>query len=167
MNKQMFLARVQAAWRELEAALAMVDEAQMEQPGPGGVMTVKDIIAHVTWFEREMVQLVQRRVLNGSELWELPGDERNAVILAQYRDRPLAQVRAEAQTVHRHLLAALAELDEAALNDPHHFQNMPPEWVPWRLLAENTLDHYTDHARDLRSWLAWNGSGETLSAARA
>jgi hypothetical protein len=31
---------------------------------------------------------------------------------------------------------------------------MPADWLPWRIIAENTSEHYRDHAAIVRAWLA-------------
>ena len=56
---------------------------------------MKDILSHITWFEREMVDMLQTRTLKGSKLWELPQDERNRIIYEQNRATPLVVVRSE------------------------------------------------------------------------
>jgi hypothetical protein len=54
MDKAAFLATLRAKHAEWEALLAEVGEARMVQPGVAGEWSVKDIVAHVTWGEREM-----------------------------------------------------------------------------------------------------------------
>ncbi|MDE0217922.1 MAG: hypothetical protein OXJ90_01530 [Spirochaetaceae bacterium] len=52
----------------------------MLQPRAGGCWSGKDIVAHVIWYEREMVGVLKSRVLAGSDLWALPVDERNSAV---------------------------------------------------------------------------------------
>lgn len=33
-------------------------------------------------------------------------------------------------------------------------KNMPQEWSPWQLLADNSFKHYEDHMPSIREWLA-------------
>jgi len=44
-------------------------------------------------------------------------------------------------------------LAEADLTDAGRFADMPGDWVPWQLLAENTYTHYRDHMPAIRTWL--------------
>src|SRR5207237_2743438 len=72
-----------ARWEEL---LSRVGEARMEEPGVEGDWSVKDIVAHITWYEREMVGLLRGTLSGESDAtWELPLDERNAAIAEQER----------------------------------------------------------------------------------
>ena len=130
---------------------------KLSQPGVSSAMSVKEIIAHVTWYEREMIGVLQGRALAGSELWGVSSAERNAAILAAKRDRFLAEVRAEARQVYLQLIELLERTDEDALNNPVHFRDMPADWVPWQVIAENSSEHYTDHGADIRAWLEKGG----------
>jgi uncharacterized protein (TIGR03083 family) len=153
MTKAQFLDLLRVSRAEWDALLARVPEDRMSAPGVAGGWSVKDVIAHITWHEREMLGVLQAHALVGSDLWDLPLDERNAIIYAQNRDRPLAEVLAESRAVYPQLLAAAQALTEADLTDPGRFANMPGDWVPWQLLAENTYTHYRDHIPAMRAWL--------------
>jgi hypothetical protein len=115
-------------------------------------MSVKDLLAHIAWYEREMVGILQHRALSGSELWILSSSDRNTVILDQNRSRALGEVRQEAQQVYEELVRALEAVDDVALNDAAWFREMPAEWIPWQLIADNSFDHYMQHVADIRKW---------------
>jgi len=151
-----FISTVRATHAELDSVIASLSEQQMLQPGASGEMSVKDILAHIAWFEREMIGLLRQRLLAGSDLWNLPGDERNATIFQINRQRSLPDIRQEAEAVVQQLLEELENLDEAALDDPGRFRDMPADWSPRQLLAENTSEHYQHHLADIHAWLAKN-----------
>lgn len=154
MDRKMMMEKIRASRENWQAALASVPADRMEVPGVEGNWSVKDIICHVTWFEREMVNLLRTRALEqGSPLWLLPRDERNQAIYEAEKDRPLASALDEAGQVYQAFLRELKQVSEADLHDPNQF-GMPPDWQPWQVLAENIWEHYDDHTRDLRSWLA-------------
>jgi hypothetical protein len=162
MTRAEFLDLLRTARAEWDALLAAVPEGRMTVPGVEGQWSVKDVIAHITWHEREMLGVLQARALVGSDLWDLPLHQRNATIYAQNRDRPLAEVLAESRTVYPQLLAAVGELADADLTDAGRFADMPGDWVPWQLLAENTYTHYRDHMPAIRAWPAQeSGPGAT------
>jgi hypothetical protein len=154
MTKAQFLADLEAGRAEWEALLAEVPLESYTQPGAAGDWTLKDVIAHTTWHEREMVGMVEAHALVGSELWRLPLDERNAAIYEQNRNRPLEEVLAEAKATFPQLVMALQTLSDGDLNDPSYFPGMPAEWVPWQVIASNAHRHYQGHLPGLRDWLA-------------
>jgi len=150
MKKTEFITRVGETYREYEAVLAGLNEAQMLQPRACGEWSVKDVIAHVAWHEREMVGVMRQRALVGSDLWNLPLDPRNAAIHAENKDRPLPEVLAEAKQAHRSLMDLLEGLTDEELLDPARFRGMPSDWIPWEVIASNTFEHYPDHTADIR-----------------
>jgi len=153
MTKAVFmdlLRQGRAAW---DALIAQVDEARMTEPGVEGEWSVKDILAHVTWYEREMVGVLQARALVGSDLWNLPLEARNAGVFEQIRRRPLADVLAESQPVFEQLMAGLQTMTDDDLNEAGRFAEMPPDWLPWQVIASNTYEHYPDHIQPVRAWL--------------
>lgn len=115
--------------------------------------TIKDIIAHITWYEREMVGMLQARALVGSDLWNLPQDQRNSPIHEENKHRTLEDVLTESEQVFQQLLEAVASLSEEDLHDPSRFQHMPFEWLPWKVIAGNSFEHYHQHIPDIRHWL--------------
>jgi hypothetical protein len=153
MNKTEFIAKIHSARQEWEGVLASLTGAPMLQPKTCGDWSVKDVIAHVAWYEREMVNLLEAHALVGSDLWDLPLEQRNAAIYAVNRDRPLRDVLAEAVLVSQDLLRLLPTLSEADLTDATRFPGMPLDWVPWEVIASNTLEHYSDHLTDIRTLL--------------
>ena len=154
MDKTVFINTLKQSRAEWEALLAQVDEERMLQPGAAGKWSVKDVIVHVTWSEREMVPIMSTRELVGSELWELSDDERNEIVYQQNRDRPLQEILQEEQQAYADLLEAAQALSDEDLNDPHRFKQMPDGWVPWQIIAGCSFKHYQDHVPSIREWLA-------------
>lgn len=152
ITKTQLLAMIQTARADWEALLADIPSAWMTEPGVAGEWSIKDVIAHIAWGERESLGVAQARAVVGSELWQLSEDERNAAVFEQNRHRELGDVLAESrQTFHRYL-EAVAVLTEEELNDPGRFAQMPPGWRPWRILFDP--GHYQGHADGIRAWLA-------------
>jgi hypothetical protein len=153
MTKADLLKLVQEARARWDATLGEVGESRLEEPGVDGDWTVRDVIAHITWHEKEMLELLRTRTLAGSELWTLPLNERNSAIFQENRNRSLDDVLQEARQVYPQLLAEIERLEDADLTDPTRIADMPPGWKLYTLLADNTYDHYNDHSADLQAWL--------------
>lgn len=153
MNKAIFLETLQTGRAQWETLLAKVDQARMTEPGIEGEWSLKDILAHIAWYEREMVGILQTRALIGSSLWVLPNAERNAAIFDQNRNRSLSVVLTEAQHVYSELLHAAQSLTDDDLIDPSRYRDMPTDWVPWKVFADNSYEHYAAHIPAIRAWL--------------
>jgi len=162
MDKTTFLNTLESEHARWEALLGQIKAEWMTQPDVPGYMSIKDLIAHITWYEREMVNLIETRVLAGSELWNLPTDEQNLAIYEENRERPLADVLADAQQVYEQLVNAVETLSDEDLNDPTRFRDMFADWIPWKLIAENSYEHYEQHIPDLQAWLTEQTSKDTV-----
>ena len=159
MDKATFLESVRSERARWEATLVEVGEGRMEEPGAEGDWSVKDVIAHISWHEREMVEMLRQRSLEvGSNLWMLPLRKRNAAIFEQNRLRSLGDVLSESQEIFPQLMREAETLSEEDLNNPGRFVKMPGNWVPWKIIAENSYEHYLDHMKSIRAWLAQKGN---------
>ena len=145
MEKSDLIRRVKSARSRWDDLLAQVDDGLALRPGAEGELSAKDLVAHVTWYEREVVGMLRSRTLDGSGLWALGPDERNAAIHEQARGMSLEDVRAESTSVFAALIEQLELLPTDAYHDASRFSNMPSDWVPWKLIAGNTIWHYPDH----------------------
>lgn len=153
MKKSEFLQQVQDTRAKWDDLLAQAPEDRMEDSGAAGKWTVKDIVAHITWGEKEMIGVIRSRALAGSDLWNASQTERNEVVYLENRDRALQEVLDEARQVYADLFEALTTLSEEDLNDAHHFAQMPESWQPWQVFASNTYEHYLEHIPSVRTWL--------------
>ena len=151
INKSQLLDMIHTARTQWEALLAEIPAAWMTEPGMAGEWSVKDIIAHISWGERENIGVAQAHALVGSDLWQLSEDERNAAVFEQNRARDLQDVLVESRHVFHQYLDAVAAISKADLNDPSRFPGMPADWRPWRILYDPT--HYEHHAQSIHAWL--------------
>ncbi|MFI5272769.1 MAG: DinB family protein [Ktedonobacterales bacterium] len=138
------------------ALLAEVGAERMEVAGVEGTWSVKELIAHLTWYERAIVDGARQVLSTGS--FVRPGrpgemlDERNARIAAEARSRSAGDVLAEAQQVFVQLLGMVAACPEDLLNDPQCLA-LPGDVLPWMRVANNSYAHYREHEQAIRAWL--------------
>ena len=153
MNKEEVITRVKTERIRWSDIVAQVDDGMMLEPGVEGHWSVKDILAHVVWYEREMVGMLRARALVGSALWALPLDDRNAGVYEETKNMTLEEVRAESERVLPQLLEQLEALPEDAYGDASCFPGMPAEWEPWFIIAGSTFNHYLDHTESIKKML--------------
>ena len=153
-----FLEKIKTERTAWELQLARVPPEKMIAPGVAGKWSVKDLVAHITWSERDMVGLLEARALVGSDLWSLTNEERNEIVCQQNADRPLDEVLSDSKAVYARLLELVTGMSDMELNDPGQFAGMPADWLPWRVIAGNTYIHYREHAKNLEDWLDEDGA---------
>ncbi len=157
---------IAATRAELDAVIAPLSDAQMVMPGAEAALSVKDLLAHVSWWERRTL-----RALDYAARGEAPPklaaegegeagiDRVNAETFVANRERTLAEVRAEYVQSGRDLLSALAGYSEADLFNEDgltRFLGFPA----WYLIAGDTYMHYPDHVASIRGWLNADATNE-------
>jgi hypothetical protein len=156
MTSARLLSIMQMERAEWEALLAQVGEARMTEPGVEGQWSVKDIVAHLTWYDRTVVEGAQtgirgeRFVRTG--LRALGTDERNERIAVESHNRPLRDVLADSRQAFDQVLAVVRACPDDVLNDGR-LTGLPDDVPPWVLVANNTYKHYREHGRAIRAWL--------------
>ena len=157
MTKDELLRSIQAERGKWHALVAEVGEGRMDEPGPMGVWTFKDLAAHLTgWRERTIgrIEAAGRGEPEPPPPWpvELTEDDPiNDWIYRQNLDRPLRDVLADADQSYERLAAAVAALPEEAVVTPGYFP-----WMEGQALADgNLFGHlHEEHEPDVEAWLA-------------
>jgi hypothetical protein len=158
MKKRAFITILQARRVEWNTLLQQFPSQAWTKPGAAGSWSLKDLLAHVNWYERLMVGMLLARAVVGSKLLDLSLEQRNAAIHAENKDRPLEAIQADALRIFPSLIAAVEGLSEEELNDPRLFADWPEPWIPWKAIASNSYEHYDQHMADILAWLEKNRS---------
>jgi hypothetical protein len=161
MEKAELLNWLQEEYQQWEAFLDQTDPARMDQPGVAGHWSIKDVVAHLTGWQRSLVarlQAAQRSEPEPPPPWPAhlqTDDEINAWIYESNRGRSVREVLAETHHVHQQLLAVIA-----GLPDEVRIERIEPAFhLVWvddkRFLAGEFFNHFHDaHEPDIRAWLA-------------
>ncbi len=126
-----------------------IDLFGTSRPRIPGQMSLRDILYHVAWYEREMVNVLQTCDFRGSAWWELTQDERNARIMEAGQAVSLLGAWRMEQQAYTELLAQLDQVGDAELEQAGFFKEMPADWKPWEVIASNTYEHYPQHFKDI------------------
>jgi uncharacterized protein (TIGR03083 family) len=149
MNKAGLIDALRSQRERLEAALAEMNEAQITKPGDASHWSVKDILAHLTYWERTMVDNLERTARG-----EPPQDEAgttdaiNDRVYVRNRARPLADVLADFRQTYQRLLDNIQTLPEETLNGPSPFESQKGKRL-WEYVAGESLEHYKDHIEQI------------------
>jgi len=158
MKKSELLNWLQEEYQQWEAFLDQIGPARMDQPGVNRDWSIKDIVAHLTGWNR---RLVDRLLAAGRSEPEPPPhwpahlqteDEINAWIYESNHGRSVRAVLDESYQVFQQLLAAIEGLpDEVLIEQEWHLV-----WLDGQpYSASEFFDHFhDDHEPDVRAWLA-------------
>ena len=132
---------VDASWDDWLAALDGIPEERLTEPGVCGDWSVKDLIGHVAYWDDDALADVER-IMMGRGQAAGTVDERNAAAAATNATRSLDDLRAEMALTHETLVGVLRGLDP---DDPRALRIC-------REIAEDTWEHYDEHAAEVRGW---------------
>ncbi len=162
MTVQQLIAAMRAARSDWDALLAQVGQSRWEEPGVEGDWSIKDLIAHLTYFENwtaEVIGAIERgEPLPASPYPGLDVDQENALIYQRYHARPLAEVVHESQAAFLRSLEAVQRLRD---EDLYSADFTGAEWVAFDLIEGDTFGHYREHTLNVRTWLAHTAAVET------
>lgn len=161
MTKTRILELMQKERAALERTLGRLSDQQKTQPGVEGSWSVKDILAHISDWERRSVQWIQESLRGEVPQRPAPGmtwddlDGLNEQIYLSNKDRALDEVLADFQHSYQRLLQTVEALTEEDLIDPQRFAWRAGHPL-WNLVAANTWEHYQEHAESINQWLKQN-----------
>jgi DinB superfamily len=156
MNSQQVLKRLDSAWAAFEESYAGLSESQLLIPGVTGRWSVRDIIAHVTWWEEEALKhlpLIREGGRPPRYSVTYGGiDAFNALMTEQRRNLSLAEVLRQHDEVHERLVEYVRNAPEELFARETRFR---------RRLRLDTYGHYPLHAKAIREWRARSFAGTT------
>jgi hypothetical protein len=161
MTKAKLLEELRAARREwdtlIEEVIAQRGKAALVEAGAAGTWSVRDLIAHLTSYDRWFVNAAEAQLrgepppLDGTEWMEW--DERNAIHHQRTLHLTLDEVLADSRQTYDRLLELVEALSEEFLIEPQQAPGAPQPFVVWEQLRGNTYDHYRLHMGDIRAWM--------------
>ena len=147
MNTKQVLQRLDAAWMDFEASYAGLSESELVIPGVSKQWSVRDVIAHVTWWDEEALKHLPhiREGLRPPRYSVTYGgiDGFNALMTEKWRKLAVADVLREHADVHRRLREYVQGIPDAMFARETRFR---------RRLRLDTYGHYPKHATAIRSW---------------
>jgi hypothetical protein len=149
MTPEQALARLDAAWQDFEASYAGLSAEQLLTPGVQGAWSVRDVIAHVTWWEEEALThlpLIREGGRPPRYSVKYGGiDAFNARMTERRRGLALAEVLRQHDEVHAQLVAYLRQAPPELFATETRFR---------RRLKLDATGHYPLHAKAIRAWRA-------------
>lgn len=149
-EKTELLAELNREWALIERTCASLVERQMLAPGAQGEWSMKDILAHISAWEKYLLDRLSY-VMTGHPpqypimtTWE-DVHRFNAQVYAENKDRPLASVVVEFRSLYQGVVTVIQALDPHLLDQPYTY-DFPDDHITLRqLIWANTTEHYREH----------------------
>ena len=147
MDRLQLLNRLDRAWEALKASYSGLTDSQLLEPDAIGTWSVKDIIAHVTWWEEEALTHVPVILTGGKPprySVKYGGiDAFNAQMSEQKRNLSLSVVLQQRDETHRRLIDFIQNVPEDQIVRGTRFR---------RRIRLDTYSHYLEHTEAIRKW---------------
>lgn len=154
MNKEEIIQTLEESRENFLDAIEDLSDDEMEEP-VFDQWTAKDILAHITMWEAELVKLLfqARQGIKPSTVHfsKESVDERNEKWYRQNKDRSLEQVLDDFHGVRNQTIRRVEAYSDKELNDPNRYTWQ--EGTPlWRWIASDSFEHENEHAAQIWAW---------------
>lgn len=130
------IARIDAAWLEFLPSFAGLTDEQASRPGVAGYYSVKDILAHLAWWEDQTRQVVEMGRDESIDVEKL-----NDMIFAENKDATFSELQQRVIDVHARARATFAGALNLTEDD----------------VKDDTWEHWEEHGMQIRNWRSSNG----------
>ena len=140
-RKASLLTLMETEHLQLDTLLSTLGEEQLLRPAVTGSWSIKDVLAHLTWWEQDMISEILYGVeidpgLNG-EPWST--ERANTLMVEARQEVPLPEILDTFHQSYQQVLQMVQELSEETLADDDTYNH----------LLNNTGKHYAEH----RQWI--------------
>ena len=155
-SKSQLLEAIQVERAKLEKKIAGLSPQELVYPACMDTWSVKDILAHLSAWEAELVKLLWQASFGKKPNTVHFDSERDvdAMNLSWYnerKERPLEAVLEDLHAVRKQTLRRVAEFTDKELNDPEAFT-----WLRgyplWEWIASDSFKHVPEHTAQIQAW---------------
>jgi hypothetical protein len=144
------LAELDREWAKIERTCYNLNEDQMVASGVQGEWSVKDILAHISAWEKLLLDRLGY-VLSGQKphypvmtSWD-EVHRFNAQVYAENKDRPLTSVIIEFRSLFQGVVTVIEALEDDQLGQPYTYDFPDDRITLLQFIRANTIDHYREH----------------------
>jgi hypothetical protein len=147
VNRQQLLNRLDTAWVAFQASYAGLSNSRLTEPGVTGDWSVKDLIAHVTWWEEEALRHLPLIIVGDRPPRYSVAyggiDAFNAMMAERKRDVSLSEVLTQQDDTHQRLIDFVQSVSEDHFTRETRFRHR---------LRLDTYSHYPIHTKAIQEW---------------
>lgn len=154
MNKPELIAALNDSRKALLDAIDDLTDIEMIESGVIEDWSVKDMLAHLTAWEAELIKLLaQARTTKRPGYFELGDtDTVNAKWYNENKNRPLDRVMADFNAVRKQTVRQVESYNDKDLNNPTLFKWLNGDPL-WKWVASQTFEHEAEHVEQIKKWL--------------
>ena len=149
-TKAQLMAELDREWAHVERICAGLSEADMVAPGEEDEWSVKDILCHLSAWEKYLLDRLAYVMTGQPPQYSVMSSwddvhRFNAQIYAENKDRPLTSAIIEFRNLYRGVKTVLEALDDNQMNKPYTYDFPDDALILLQLIRANTVEHYREH----------------------
>ncbi len=155
-SKSELIQAINTARKEWDTLIAQIPHHRLSEPVAEGAWSIKDIIAHVTEYDRWLALGLALRLQKPPQIWldDISLDQFNAALHQQIAGRDPDDIIMDSNQVFQDLIHEVDAHSEAYLFGTHRVEGVPDEVIPYQILKSESYGHYHDHFPAIRAWLS-------------
>lgn len=155
-SKADLLQAIHTARGEWDALIAQIPHHRLSEPEVSGSWSIKDVIAHVTEYDRWLALGLAMRLQKPPQIWldDISLDEFNAILHQQIADRNPDEVLLDSSQVFQDLINEVEAHSESYLFGTYRVEGVSYAVIPFQILKSESYGHYHDHIPTIRAWLS-------------
>ena len=106
---------------------------------------LKDVIAHITWYEKELLDVLEKKSMAESEFWNMGIEERNDMIFDNTQNQTLNDLLIESKTTFDDLVGKIQTISDDDLNSDTYIKRKEGTRITHDFIGGITFWHYEDH----------------------
>jgi hypothetical protein len=144
------MAELDQEWAYIERICAGLSETDMLTPGVEGEWSIKDILCHLSAWEKYLLDRLGYVLTGQIPLYPVMTSwddvhRFNAQVYTDNKDRPLSAVIIEFRSLYRGVMTVLEALSDNQLNQPYSYDFPDDALTLHQLIRANTYEHYREH----------------------
>lgn len=148
--KAELLAQLDREWAKIERICAGLNEADMVAPGVEGDWSVKDILCHLSAWEKYLLDRLGYALTGQHPFYPvmISWDDVhrfNAQVYAENKARPLNSAIIEFRNLYHGVMTVLESMNDDQLNQQYNYDFPDDHLTLLQLIRANTYEHYREH----------------------
>ncbi len=106
---------------------------------------LKDVIAHITWYERELLDALEKKSTVESKFWNMDVEERNEMIFESTQNQNITDLLVDSKEAFDNLVKKIETISDEDLNSDIYIKRKEGTRITHDFIGGITFWHYEDH----------------------
>jgi Protein of unknown function (DUF1706) len=154
-TKAELLQAINTSRKEWDDLVARIPFERLSEPLTPGGWSSKDIVAHITEYDRHLALGLALRLQKPPQLWldDLGLDEFNARLHEKLAGREPGDILLDSLQVFWEIICEVKSHSEEYLFGTHRVEGVSYDIIPYQMLKSESYGHYRDHIPAVRNWI--------------